>query len=98
MPSLTSSQTSEESSDIRSAGFVVLLCIYHAKYQSECPLCRAAIKPSNFITHMGQVHSQVEKYLPDYAKIPALVKGRAGRKYSRNRRVKPARLEPVTVR
>ena len=47
---------------------------------------------------MGQVHSQVEKYLPDYAKIPALVKGRAGRKYSRNRRVKPARLEPVTVR
>ena len=47
---------------------------------------QAALKPSNFITHLGQVHSQVEKYLPDYAKIPALVGRRS------------VRLEPVTVR
>ena len=53
------------------------------------------MKPSNFITHVGQVHEQVEKYLPAYAKIPASVKGKSGRLYTRNRRLK---LEAVLVR
>ena len=57
------------------------------------------MKPSNFITHVGQVHDQVEKYLPAYAKIPASVKAKSGRlhtrNYTRNRRLK---LEAVLVR
>ena len=57
-------------------------------------MCLALIKPCNFITHVGQVHCEVEKYLPDYAKIPALVGRRTGRQRTRNRRV----MEPVTVR
>ena len=65
------------------------------KLQTECPICQKSTNSSGFISHLGQVHLQVEKYLPDYAKIPASVKGRSGQRYTRNRRLK---LEAVVVR
>ena len=58
------------------------------KLQTECPICQKSTNSSGFISHLGQVHLQVEKYLPDYAKIPASVKGRSGQRYTRNRRHK----------
>ena len=54
-----------------------------------------SVKSSNFITHVGQVHEEVEKYLPAYAKIPASVKGKSAKHYTRNRRLK---LDAVHVR
>lgn len=64
-------------------------------YQTECPVCQKSIKSSNFITHVGQVHEEVEKYLPAYAKIPASVQGKSAKLYTRNRRLK---LDAVLVR
>ena len=31
------------------------------------------VKGGSFVSHMGQVHNEVEKYLPDIAKIPISV-------------------------
>ena len=82
--------------DIRFAGSPAIFLFFDDEnYQSECPVCQKSLKPSDFIRHVGQVHDEVEKYLPAYAKIPASVKGKSGRLYTRNRRLK---LEAVLVR
>ena len=39
----------------------------------KCNHCKAVVKGGSFISHMGQVHNEVEKYLPDIARIPISV-------------------------
>ena len=39
----------------------------------KCNHCKAVVKGGGFVSHMGQVHNEVEKYLPDIAKIPISV-------------------------
>ena len=43
----------------------------------SCPKCLSELKKSggggNYISHLGQVHNEVEKYLPQHAKIPLSV-------------------------
>ena len=43
------------------------------RYSGKCVHCKTQQKGGSFISHMGQVHNEVEKYLPDVAKIPASV-------------------------
>ena len=43
------------------------------RYGGKCVHCKAIQKGGSFISHMGQVHNEVEKYLPDIAKIPISV-------------------------
>jgi len=48
--------------------------------KGKCPLCHKDQKQGSFVSHMGQVHDEVHKYLPERAKIPAKVqKGKGGR-------------------
>ena len=49
----------------------------HAK--GKCHHCKAQVKGGMFVSHMGQVHNEVEKYLPDIAKIPQSVQGKGGK-------------------
>ena len=42
-------------------------------FSGKCNHCKAVVKGGSFISHMGQVHNEVEKYLPDIAKIPISV-------------------------
>lgn len=45
----------------------------HAK---KCPLCSKDVKNTGWISHLGQVHDEVHKYLPEGAKIPRSVQGK----------------------
>jgi len=48
--------------------------------KGKCPLCHKEQKQGSYVSHMGQVHDEVHKYLPERAKIPARVqKGKGGR-------------------
>ena len=44
---------------------------------SKCPHCSIDIKGS-YVSHMGQKHNEVDKYLPEAARIPLSVQGRGG--------------------
>ena len=43
----------------------------------------------SFVSHVGQTHNEVDKYLPASAKIPSSVQGKGG---SRRRRMKGIRI------
>ena len=45
-------------------------------FSGKCNHCKAVVKGGSFISHMGQVHNEVEKYLPDVCRIPASVQVR----------------------
>ena len=47
---------------------------------SKCPQCHRDCKKGNVISHMGQTHNEVEKYLPERARIPLSIQGKAGRR------------------
>jgi len=58
----------------------------------SCPICQGELsgkKSGNYISHLGQVHNEVEKYLPQHAKIPLSVqaKGGGGRRIRRNQAI-----------
>jgi len=46
-------------------------------HMSKCPHCAIDIKGS-YVSHMGQKHNEVDKYLPEAARIPLSVQGRGG--------------------
>ena len=50
----------------------------------RCIHCKAVQKAGSFVSHMGQVHNEVEKYLPDVAKIPGFCQGKGGGRRRRN--------------
>jgi len=67
--------------------------VYH--YQNEltrefgrnmkrCPICKDLVSGSS-VSHVGQTHNEVDKYLPASAKIPSSVQGKGG---ARRRRMK----------
>eukprot|EP00090_Calanus_glacialis_P005912 TRINITY_DN14623_c0_g1_i1.p1 TRINITY_DN14623_c0_g1~~TRINITY_DN14623_c0_g1_i1.p1 ORF type:complete len:1245 (-),score=218.85 TRINITY_DN14623_c0_g1_i1:73-3807(-) len=44
---------------------------------TKCPHCSVDIKGS-YVSHMGQKHNEVDKYLPESARIPISVQGKGG--------------------
>ena len=47
----------------------------------------------SFVSHVGQTHNEVDKYLPASAKIPSSVQGRSG---ARRRRMKGVLVYSLT--
>eukprot|EP00092_Neocalanus_flemingeri_P014776 GFUD01015946.1.p1 GENE.GFUD01015946.1~~GFUD01015946.1.p1 ORF type:complete len:1168 (+),score=214.68 GFUD01015946.1:221-3505(+) len=46
-------------------------------YLTKCPHCSADLKGS-YVSHMGQKHNEVDKYLPEAARIPISIQGKGG--------------------
>jgi len=44
---------------------------------SKCPHCSIDIKGS-YVSHMGQKHNEVDKYIPEPARIPISIQGKGG--------------------
>ena len=47
----------------------------------------------SFVSHVGQTHNEVDKYLPASAKIPSSVQGKGG---ARRRRMKGIKMHSLT--
>jgi len=61
-----------------------------------CIYCKKFVK-GGFISHIGQTHNEVEKYLPEAARIPMSVQGPRGRheyRQMRGRRLEAVRVSP----